>query len=233
MRKLFAVLPSLFLLTGCPSFTTQGTARVIPKGDTQFQVGVGGQQLREWSLDETGVAESLTFPGFELGVSHAVSDSAEVGGKIWFIGAELNAKFQLHRSESPESGIDVALAPAVSYFPFSSENSAGETVTVSFAFVHLPLLVGVNLPGGSQIVLGPRISDTIVMASGGGTSESANVFWLGGSLGIAIKAGDKFRIMPQVSAMYPAAASHGLETTTDLAFKGVIVQGQLALVFGG
>ncbi len=82
-------------------------------------------------------------------------------------------------------------------------------------------------------MLGPRISDTIVWSSAAGTSESANIFWLGGSLGLAFKAGDTFHIMPQISAMYPAAASHGLQTTIDLAFKGVVVQAQLALVFGG
>ncbi len=233
MRKLASMLPALALLTGCPSFTTQGTARVIPKGQTQFQIGVGGQQLRGWSKDTNGTLESLTFPGFELSVSHAVSDTTEVGGKIWLLGAELNSKFQLLRSESPESGIDVALAPAVSFFPFSAQNSAGEDVTAGFAFVHLPLLVGINMSGGSQLVIGPRLSDTIVWSSGGGSSDSANVFWLGGSLGFALKLGDTFRIMPQASVMYPVAVSHGLDATTDLAFKGAIVQGQLALVFGG
>ncbi len=233
MRKLFATVPALVLLSGCPSFTSMGTARTIPKGETQFQVGVGAQQLRDWTVSDTGVLESITFPGFELGISHAVSDGAEIGGKIWLVGAELDSKFQLVRSESPASGIDVALAPALSYFPFSANGTTGDKVTVSFLFLHLPLLVGVNLPGGSQLILGPRVSDTMVVASGGGASESANVFWLGGSLGLALRTGDTFRIMPQISAMYPVAASHGLQTTTDLAFKGVIVQGQLAFVFGG
>ncbi len=134
MRKLFAAAPALVFLAGCPSFTSMGTARVIPKGQTQFQVGVGGQQLRDWTVSDTGVLETITFPGFEMGVSHAVSDTVEVGGKIWLLGAELNSKFQLARSDSPQSGIDVALAPALSFYPFSSENAAGQKSTGGFAF---------------------------------------------------------------------------------------------------
>ncbi len=233
MRKILAAVPAVAFLAGCPSFTTLGTARVIPKGETQVQIAIGGQQLRDWSVSDSGALESITVPGFELGVSHAVSDTVEVGGKIWLVGAELDSKFQLVRSASPGSGIDVALAPALSFYPLSMENNAGDRATGGLAWVHLPLLVGVNLSGGSQIILGPRISDSIVWSSAGGVSESANLFWMGGSLGIAFKAGDRFRIQPMVSAMYPVAASHGMQATTDLAFEGVIVQGQLALVFGG
>jgi hypothetical protein len=210
-----------------------GTARTIPRGKTQFHVGMGGQQLRDWSVDDSGALESLTLPSFEFGVSHAVSDSVEVGGKIWSFGAELNSKFQLSRSESPTSGIDLALAPSLSFFPLSGENNAGQTTSGGLAFVHLPLLLGVNVGGGSQLVIAPRISNTLVWGSANGSSDTASIFWAGGSLGFAIKLGDTFWILPEISASYPVATSRGMEATTDLAFQGVIVQGQLGLLFGG
>lgn len=233
MRKLIAAAAALALLAGCPSFSTMGTARTIPKGTTQFHVALGGQQLRDWSISDSGTLETITFPAFELGVSHAVSESVEVGGKVWFLGAEVNSKFQLERSTSPDSGVDLALAPALSFYPLSGENSAGESTTGGLAFVHLPLLIGLNLGGGSQLVLGPRLSDTIVWGSAGGSSETANIFWLGGSLGVAWRLGDTFLLMPEISANYPVAVSRGISTTTDLAFKGVIVQGQIGMIFGG
>lgn len=231
MRKLLAAVPALALLVGCPSFSTMGTARTIPKGETKFHVGVGGQQLRGWEVDSAGEAETLTLPSFELGVSHAVTDSVEVGGKIWFLGAEINSKFQLARSPTDRSGIDIALAPAISFYPLSGENNAGETTTGGFVYTHLPLLVGLNM-GGSQLVLGPRISNTLVWGSAGGTSDTASIFWAGGSLGFAWKVGDSFRILPEISIAYPFAVSKGTETTTDLAFEGALIQGQLGLVFG-
>jgi len=234
MRKLLAIAPflALTLLTGCPSFSTMGTARTIPKGETQFHVAVGGQQLRDWSTDTSGNLETITFPAFEFGASHAVTDNVEIGGKIWFLGAEINSKFQLLRSPSPDSGIDFALAPAISFYPLSGENNAGDTTSGGLAFFHLPLLMGVNVGGGSQLVLGPRLSNTLVWGSAGGSSESASIFWVGGSLGFAWKVGDSFRVLPEISIAYPFAGSTGTQTTTDLAFEGAIVQAQLGLVFG-
>jgi len=231
MRKLLAAVPALALLAGCPSFSTMGTARTIPKGETAFHVGVGGQQLRNWESSSSSGTESLTFPAFEIGVSHAVSDSVEVGGKIWFLGAEINSKFQLLRSSTPGSGIDLALAPALSFYPLSGENDAGQTTSGGLAFVHLPLLIGVNV-GESQLVLGPRISNTFLWGSAGGTSESASIFWLGGSLGFAWKLGDTFRILPEIAVAYPVGATSGTKATLDLAFEGAIIQAQLGLIFG-
>ena len=232
MRKLVALLPALALLAGCPSFSTMGTARTIPKGETKFHVGVGGMQLRGWSTDDTtGELETLTIPQFELGVSHAVSDSAEVGGKIWFLGAEINSKFQLVRAPTDGGGLDIAIAPAISFYPLSGENNANETTTGGLVYTHLPVLFGLNV-GGSQLVIGPRLSNTLVWGSAGSSSTTGSIFWAGGSLGFAIKLGDTFRILPEISVAYPFAASSGTKTTLDLPFEGAIVQGQLGLVFG-
>jgi hypothetical protein len=232
MQKLLAVIPAVILLAGCPSFTTMGTARTTPLGKTQLYVATGGVQLRDWRLQDsagsTGTLESVGLPQFEIGVRHGVSDTVEVGGKIWFLGAELDSKFQLLRSPGEGSGIDVALAPALSLYPFTAEDSSGADVQAIFAWAHLPLLVGVNIGGGSQLVIGPRLSDMIVSAGG----ETTNVFWAGGSLGLALKMGPTFRILPEVSIAYPVAASHGAQATTDLRFEGVIVQGMLGLLFG-
>ncbi len=231
MQKALALVPILAFLTGCPSFTTMGTARTLPEGTTQFYVASGGVQLRDFrSTSGTGsTLETIGLPQFELGARHGVAESVEVGGKIWFLGAELNSKVQLHRSDTPDSGIDLALGPALSAYPFTAQDSSGKDVQAIFAWAHLPLLIGVNVPGGSQLVLGPRISD-LIAASGG---NMTNVFWAGGSLGYAWKIGPTFRILPEVSIAYPIAASQGLQTTTDLAFKGAIVQGVVGFVFGG
>lgn len=233
-RAGLAAAAAAVLLTGCPSFSTMGTARTIPKGSNQFHVGMGGQQLRDWSVTESGTLDNVTVPAFEVGLSHGVSDSVEVGGKVWFLGAELNSKFQLFRSASPTSGVDLALAPALSFYPLSGENNAGQQTSGGLAFLHLPLLLGVNVGGGSQVILAPRLTGTFAWGSAsGGTSSTASVLWAGGSLGLALKLGDSFRLMPQVSVAYPFATTRDLQATTDLAFQGVIVQGQLGLLFGG
>jgi hypothetical protein len=233
-RTELAAAAAAVLLAGCPSFSTMGTARTIPKGSNQFHVGMGGQQLRDWSITDTGTLETITIPAFEVGVSHGVSDSVEVGGKVWFLGAEFNSKFQLHRSEAPTSGVDLALGPALSFYPLSGENNAGQSTSGGLVFVHLPLLLGVNVGGGSQLVITPRLSSTFAWSSAsGGGSTSANVLWAGGSLGLALKLGDSFRLLPEISIAYPVTTTRNLRATSDLAFEGAIVTGQLGLVFGG
>ena len=229
-KLLLAWIPMVSLLAGCPSFSTMGTARNLPEDQTQFFFSTGGVQLRDWRTTNGGARlESLTLPAFEFGGRYGVNDSVEVGGKVWFIGAEIDTKFQIHKAATPDSGMDVALAPAVTVYPFSTDNAAGQSSTAILSWIHLPLLVGVNVPGGSQLVLGPRLSGTLVT----GVGETRTVLWGGGSLGYAWKLGKRFRLLPEVSMSYPFAVSSGASVSTDLAFKGVVVQGGLGFLFGG
>jgi len=225
MKKLLPLLPALalVLLTGCPSFSTMGTARTLPKGKSQFFIAPGGMVLKDFQTDNAGLSESFGLPTVEFGGRYGVTDHVEVGGKVWLLGAEIDTKFALLRSEIPESGLDLSLAPAISLYPFTS----GDT-NATYAWLHLPLLVGINL-GGSQLVIGPRVSDMII--TGGG--DSINAVWLGGSLGLALKLGDGFRLLPEVSMAYPVAVSVGSSSTTSLEPKGAIIQGSLGFVFGG
>ncbi len=234
MSRMLAVLPALALLTGCPSFTTMGTARTVPEGETQFYISTGGVQLRNWEATETSTGastgtESLTLPAFEFGARSGVNDRVEIGGKLWFIGAELDSKFQLARSDSEGSGIDVALAPGISVYPFSTEDSLGNSTTAILSYVHLPLLIGINTGNGSQLVLGPRFSATLVSGNG----EVGTVTWAGGSVGYAWKIGRNFRLLPEISWMKPLSVSSSATSSSDLRFEGSIVQGQLGFVFGG
>jgi len=147
----------------------------------------------------------------------------EVGGKVWLIGAEIDTKFALLRSASADAGVDVSLAPAVSFYPFRS----GDT-NATYAWLHLPLLLGVNT-GGSQLVLGPRLSDLIIHGAG----EDLNVVLVGGSLGYAWKLGDGFRLLPEVSVAWPVHVQDNTTSVTSLEPKGAMIQAGLGFVFGG
>ena len=222
MRRL-ALLPALALLAGCPSFSTMGTARTLPKGKGQFFVAPGGMVLKDFQRDANGQYESFGLPTVEFGGRYGVTDGVEVGGKVWMLGAEIDSKFALLRAPSADAGLDVSLAPAISLYPFTSGDQ-----NATYAWIHLPLLVGVNL-GGSQLVLGPRASGMFITGSG----DDVSALWLGGSLGYAWKVGDGFRLLPEVSVAYPAHVRVGASATTDLEPKGAIVQGSIGLLFGG
>jgi hypothetical protein len=225
MKRLVAFIPVLALVSACPSFTTMGTARTIEKGKGQFYVAAGGISLTSFSTDSSGNPESIGLPSFELGGRYGVKDGVEVGGKIFPIGAELNAKFAVVRPETP-GGINVSVGPAVSAYPFTSGDNS-----FILAWLHLPVLFGFNV-GGSELVLAPRVSDLIV-ASGG---DSINTVFAGGSLGFAWKVSDGFRILPEISLATPVAylVKSGSSTTADqINPEGAIVQFNVGFLMGG
>jgi len=225
MRRLIAFIPAFALVAGCPSFTTMGTARTIEQGKGQFYVAVGGISLTNFSTDSSGNAESIGLPSFELGGRYGVRDGVEVGGKIFPIGAELNAKFALVRPQEP-SGLHVAIAPAISAYPFT----AGDN-TVVLAWLHLPVLLGLEV-GGSELTISPRLSDLLI--SNG--PDSVNTLFAGGSIGFAWKVSDGFRILPELSLATPVAyvVKSGSSTTSDqINPEGAIVQFNIGLLLGG
>ncbi len=223
MTRRLALLPALLLLAGCPSFSTMGTARTLPKGKGQFFVAPGGMVLKDFQRDSNGQYESFGLPTVEFGGRYGVSDGVEVGGKVWMMGAELDTKFALLRAPTADAGLDLALAPSLSFYPFTSGDQ-----NATYGWLHLPLLVGVNL-GGSQLVVGPRVSGMLITGSG----DDISAIWLGGSLGYAWKVGDGFRVLPEVSVAYPARVTVSATTDTDLVPDGAIIQGSIGLLFGG
>lgn len=226
LTPLLPALSALALLAGCPSFTTMGTARTLDEGKGQFFVATGAVSMRDFQTDaSTGASTSFTVPTFELGGRYAVSDRAEVGGKVWPFGAELNTKFALVRSPTPEAGVSLALAPAASVYAFSLADSRNAT----YLWLHAPFLVGFAMPGGSELTIGPRLSDMLV--SGGGTT--VNTLWAGGSLGFAWRAGKGFRILPEVSASWPVTTSLRGTGVSDFEPKGGVVQANLGFLIGG
>jgi hypothetical protein len=201
-----------------------GTARTLPRGKGQFFVAPGAVVLRDFQRDTSGANDSVAFPSTEVGGRYGVTDRFELGAKAWSLGVEIDTKFQLARSETPDAGVDLAVAPAISVYPFF----AGDT-DATYAYLHLPLLVGVNTRGG-QLVLGPRVSNLFVKGSGG----NINVVLLGGSLGYAWKIGDGFRLLPEASVAWPVHVRDGSTTTLEtLEPRGAMIQASLGFLFGG
>jgi hypothetical protein len=231
MKRIIAVFPLLVVLffsAGCPSFSTMGTARTLPKSSFQVFVAPEVVVARDWAIGSEEVEGTVTWAQFELGARYGITDSVELDAKLWELGFELGTKIQLYRSDSEDSGIDVAIEPGAGYLTYGA--SAGESdATIGSLSLYLPVLLGVNVGGGSQIVLAPKVVDQIFFGSG--SSSTVNALWGGGSLGFAWKLGERFRIMPEVSVVYPLSTSIG--NSSDVAFKGMVLQGGIGLLFGG
>ncbi|HEY7724441.1 MAG TPA: hypothetical protein VH880_03855 [Anaeromyxobacteraceae bacterium] len=220
MRRIgLAVAPLAAALAGCPSFSTMGLARTVPKDTNQIYIAptVVGTTVRTSS---GGQYETLTLPQFEIGVRRGVTDGVEIGGKIWLLGGAFDAKFQLARG-----GLDVAVDPAVSWIGFKSGSDGFNIVSV-----YLPILFGVNLSPGTQLVLTPKAISQFYFASGGSSSGSANVLFTGGSVGLAFKLGETTWILPEATVLYPVLNPG---QSSSLSYDGVVFQAGVGILFGG
>lgn len=229
MARPMTLLAALAMLTACPSFTTMGTARTLPAQRGQLYLAPGYTVLTSFQRDSNSHEPlSIGLPNVEVGGRYGLTDDLELGGKVWFYGAELDGKIALVRSPHLDEGINVALAPGISHMRFTAGGSG--STAASYTWIHLPLLIGLAMPDGSELTLGPRVSD-MILSSGSGTQ---NAVWIGGSLGYAARLGSGMRLLPEVTLAYPVAGSSvSTATALDLRPKGTVVQVGLGLLFGG
>jgi hypothetical protein len=220
--KRLAILAAM-ILAGCPSFTTMGTARTVPRDVTQTWIAPGFVGM---TIDTGGTSgqEAFSLPQFELGFRRGITDGVELGGRLWLLGAAFESKFQLVRAETENSGIDIALAPAVGWLGFNTGDGDGFNVITGY----LSVPIGINVPGGSQFVLTPKAIYQRYIAKAAGDTGSVGVFF-GGSAGFAWKLGSMF-ILPEISIMQPAAQGNAGDA---IYYDGVVFQGGVGLLFGG
>lgn len=222
MKRLLALFPAVALLASCPSFTTMGTARTVKRDTTQVWVA---PEFMGMTVDSGDGNETFSVPQFEIGMRRGVTDTVDIGAKLWLLGMAVDGKFQLLRSPTGDSGIDLAISPGLGWLGFNDGDGDGFNVVTGY----LSVPVGFNLPGGSQFVLTPKAIYQHYMARSDSSSDSVGIFFVGGSAGFAWKLGTMY-ILPEVSVMQPAA--QGSVTDSPVYYDGVVFQGGIGLLFG-
>lgn len=220
---LLAALAAL-LSTGCATFTSLGSARTIDEGTSQLFVAPEMGRVKR-------NGKPLWSPQLELGARYGFSESVELGLRLWLPNASLDAKVQLVRAESEHEGFDLAIDPSVGYLGGFSGTATGEGDTLHVLTFGLPLLVGWNVGGGHQVVGSVKAIDQIWTGTGDATM-TANLLFVGGSLGFLWRVTDGFRLMPEVGAGFPIAQTLS-GFGTDVGFDGLSGQVGVALLFGG
>jgi hypothetical protein len=178
---------ALALLAGCQSFSTMGRARVLDPG--RFEVWLAPAAL----IVATDGGASIRPIG-EAGLRYGLTRAVELDGRITTLGVALGPRLQLLRSASTTRGVDLALAPAVAW-----------TYRDKLA-LEVPLLVGINLPGQHQIVLGPRL---VWQASLAAVPAPVSFGFVGLSVGIALRVSQRVWLMPEVAALTQIYADPG------------------------
>ncbi len=129
------------LACGCVSMMSYGSARTLPPG--RFEVFVAPEYPRY----------------FENGVRFGVTDRFELALRL--PAPQIEAKVQIERSETPHRGVDVAIAPSLGWPAYReySEDCRGDCWPPLLGlWLRLPLLIGLNIGGGSQVALGPAVT---------------------------------------------------------------------------
>lgn len=220
-RSIVVALLALLGMTGCPSVSTTGLARTLNQGAMQGFVSPGFVTI-----------EGIWLPQIEVGGRYGLNDHLEVGAKAWLIGAGMDLKWSLLRARSMQSGFDLALDPSVSYFGVGAAAGAGaETQGFGLLTVGLPVLAGINF-SGHQLMIGPKLVGhrgfgTTGATGGGLLTSTGTLVGAGASVGLALKLGGEFRIMPEVSYVRYLWSDAGTTPT------GAIIQGGVSFLFGG
>jgi len=163
--------------------------------------------------------------------AHVVAHAFNRGkGAALATGLELGAKFQL--TDPADKGLVLSLAPSV----------AGGAVPIpdnpiGVVYVTLPLLLGVGVGHGHQLVVAAKVANWMLLGDIGLDSLVLDELVVGGSVGFVLKLHEKFRLMPEVSVMRPVWVSEdlgGTGTMGSAAFgNAFLVQFSVAALFFG
>lgn len=193
-------------------------------GEGRIQVALEPGVWGVTSLAEDVEGGAITH--LDLAVRYGVSDTVDIGARVGSSLIEVQSKFLLTDVEDPAKAI--SLAPALSGILAGGGDAAGGYTTVT-----LPVLIGFKTSGGSELVLGPRLTDTFFFSAGEGGGV-ANILSAGASIGYAARIGKGFRLMPEVAVLVPLVGTLASASDSDVTagFSGGIFQIKLGFLFG-
>src|SRR4051812_2568805 len=154
-------------LSGCPNPNTYGTPRTTPVGKVAHSIAAE-------AIGATGGGVSVgPFPApptYTLRVG--VADNADIGvrlGNMSTLGVD--GKYNFIKTH----GLDVAVDPGAQFFYFSASSSAGTasaSTSITGTYLHLPLLLGVNV--GDSLTFVPTAGIMYGIVSGSSTASSGD-----------------------------------------------------------
>jgi hypothetical protein len=213
----------LFLLSACPSTSTLKSARTLDEGRMRFTIA---PEFQSFSLG----AKPLRKPQLEVAARYGLTDTIEVGAKLWVPGVEVDVKYALSRSKDGNSGWDFSIDPGLGYVGGLDGTGTGEGSELSVWTFYLPLLIGYNLGGGNQIVLGPKLIEQVWLTSDE-DGATITLLFVGSSLGFVYPVMDGLRVIPEVSFGVPVLRTLS-GVGADFATSGLLLQAGVAFEFG-
>lgn len=208
---------------GC-SVATLGSARPVDVGTHQVVIAPSVVRIARGGDPYLG-------PQLEIGERYGVSKNADIGVRLWLPmpGYIVDSRIALRRSQDSNSGVDVAVQPGTSYLyvPGGDANSS----PLHVATLSLPLLVGLNLGSGRQVVLAAKLLDILAIDTTDGV-EPANILSAAATVGLVWPITDSFSLAPELgvgAAILGSLPGYG----SNLGVSGTAVQFSLGFLLGG
>ncbi len=213
-------LALLLLACGCANVGALQRPNTVGAGNGELAL-----ELSEQALFNRDTVQA--FPMAGIAGRYGVTDSLDLGGRLGPSGFELQAKGLL---DGPEARYPVSLAP-------SAGVSVLDTGGVALRFYNfaLPLLVGVPLPRGHQLVVAPRVADSVSFIGAGSAHGLINVLAAGVSVGVALHVW-RLWLIPELGVQTPLLTS---ADRTDVSGGSAVggarstAQGNFTVVWGG
>jgi hypothetical protein len=173
------------------------------------------------SREPLPVAPIEVLPRIDFALRFGITDEIDLALRTGISSLEFQSKFLLTNKKNEHVAISVLPSVGLGFFNLVFPVQMNRVVVFQFA---IPLLVGIKLRNKNEIVLGPRLHDTLIL----GLNGSANLFGAGMSLGVIVHLTPRFALMPEVSALLPLGQPAGIE----LNMPSGVVPSTLALQVG-
>jgi hypothetical protein len=226
--------------SACASFSTLKTPRAIDPGTHQLTAAVDLVAVPIAAAGSTTNAPQLA-PQIEIAGRWGVVEGFDLGAKLWNLGGEVSSTISLLRSPS----LDLAIAPSIGlqedfgvlgYQTSCPSQGCGPQPNGLVLFGKLPLLMGVPLGFGHQLVFGPEAVAASALDNSAVIGSANRVGLLvGGAVGISVKLTPHLRMMPEVTVLTPAIGFFSPQISVLDRFGqpgSVLFQGALGFSFG-
>lgn len=187
--RVHVVALGALLLAGCYSFTTLGRARTVAAKHVEV---FGAPE----ALIVTSGSGASVRPVADVGVRYGATDDVELDARLTTFGLTLGPRVQLVRSASPDSGVDLLLAPAIAW-----------TYPDKLA-LEVPVAFGWNVGNGHQLVVAPRLVYQMRLDLVAGTPPTSFVY-LGASVGFVLRIDSHVALLPELALLGQLYADSG------------------------
>lgn len=216
MRLLVLLFPAL---TGCATLGTFQSAETLGQGN--WEVGI---EPSMWGAAAEG--GSVFYPHAGVSARVGVSERIDIGGRVGSTGIELTGKFGI---TEPEANVPISVAPSIGGMAITAGGASLAVIAV-----HVPVLFGVPI-GENELVVGPKLHVWSVGAGAPGSSASAGIWSVGGSVGYAARVGRSVRLIPEfalVKPLFVVGSANGSTESLGVEANGALMQIGLGIVIG-